>query len=377
MAIYRALAQTIVSEEEYRERIADGSIDRFAELAKRADRSATLDLDNGRVTLESLQASPSDGKAAFTPVGPGKPLNVMIRHVYTGRHPKQGIFGRSKDLLLVSAMKSLGTYEAAPRALNFLETEVKPASNFAYGSAMSSGTPLVFYAPALTDTDSVVTFEMTFDEFPKDSIEKVVSTLQALGGIPIFVPHAGILLAAGMLTKLLGRLGEALFDGAPVFRATDPITFTQPGEPIAVADYRLIVDSGNFDSRLLRTHEVRNGKLVANDGSGDYQGEHPYLVISLDGAEHKKYENFMPTAATAAILERFYRSQRSSSASMEVLVDAIRLYSDVSFRRRAEALKLEIDKLGKGPKRDEKVKAYNAIAKNILNAELRLEPIDD
>lgn len=368
MTVYRALGNAFVSEEEYRGRLMDGSLAKFLDSAS-GGHAASLDLEYRGIKTSDVTPPPTP----FVPVGLGQPLTVMIRRIYTGRYPSKNIFGGRKDMLVVSAMKGFGVYEASPRAVNYLTSDVGAQYTQQFGSAMASGTPLVFYTPALTQADSVVSFEFIFDSFPKDAIDAVGSTLTALGGLPVFAPASASLLAAGILVKLGAKLGEAIFDGSPEFEATDPITFALPGAPSAVADFRLVVDPQRFDPAILRDFQLRGGDMLVDVGGNEYKGECPYLVLSLDGAPRKQYEGFMPTAATAALLERFYKSQAASSTVLEGLIEAMKLANDMRFRSRAESVKKEIDALAKDPaKQKAKIDEYNALAKNILTEALAL-----
>jgi 20S proteasome alpha/beta subunit len=99
------------------------------------------------------------------------------------------------------------------------------------------------------------------------------------------------------------------------------------------------------------------------------------MVISLDGAVNDKYSNFLPTAATAAILERFYRRQSSGEVALDAFVEAVKVYSDVKFRRKAEGLKREIAVLPAGDLKQKKTDEYNALVKNILSEELKIQEL--
>jgi len=347
MPIYRVLGSKLYTEAEFRERLADRSIARAIAAAP--------------PTIE------------FVPVGPGTPLTVMIRNVYTGRYPK-GAFGGAKDMLVISAMKGIEVYNASPRAVNFIKKDVRKNASIALPAATEEGTPLVFYSPSLTQTDSVLTIEVVFDEFPKEAFDKAAGLFQSLGGIPAFAPASGVLFAAGILTRLIGRLGEAVTDGQPVLRATEGITFTLPGTLPPVADFRLLTDE-ELDRSVLSGYELRGNKLVKAGTDEDYRGDVPYLVISLDGRKNDAFASFVPTAATAAILERFYRSQGAGVTVMEGLVDAVRLYNDVQFRRKAEGLRKAIDAMPEGPDKQKRIEEFNALVRNILSEELKLKEI--
>lgn len=88
--------------------------------------------------------SPYDVTTDFEPVGIGKPLTIEIRHIYTGQYPKTRSFGRggqrrNQGMLVTSAMKSIATFDAAPRAVNFLTKNVTGGKNLSNPSLQKRG----------------------------------------------------------------------------------------------------------------------------------------------------------------------------------------------------------------------------------------------
>ncbi len=67
---------------------------------------------------------------------------------------------------MTSAMKSIAAFNAAPRALNFLERGVHPKTNVRSAAATEQGTSVIYYAPALVERASVLTLEVGFNNFP-------------------------------------------------------------------------------------------------------------------------------------------------------------------------------------------------------------------
>jgi hypothetical protein len=367
MAIYRALGTALVPEREYREALGRRTLHEVSESVRSRAPKGRVEFENGVLDAASLPA------VEFEPVGFGKPLTVMIRNIYTGQHPRSA-FGKSRDMLAMSAMKGLGVYNAAPRAVNFLKKDVTRTSSIQFAGAAEEGTPLVYYSPALTQPDSVVTVEVVFDEFPKESMDKVGGAFSSLAGVPMFAPYSGVLLAAGLLIKLVGKIGEAIVDGDPAFRSTEPITFTLPGQPAAIADFRLMTEE-DLDPSVLRDYELRGNKLVKVGSDQEYRGQTPYVVLSLDGRKNDAYASFVPTAATAVLLERFYRTQSGGSTAIDALIEGVKLYNDVRFRRQADAVKKEIDGMPNGDEKSKKSEEYNALVRNILSDELKLKEV--
>ena len=78
------------------------------------------------------------------PIGTGKPLSIIIRHVYTGRYPKGSAFGAARrDVLLSSAVRDVFTsFNAAPRAVNIVKRRIPAHSDIGGPAATENGTPL-------------------------------------------------------------------------------------------------------------------------------------------------------------------------------------------------------------------------------------------
>ncbi|MCP4549324.1 MAG: hypothetical protein GY835_22960 [bacterium] len=263
-------------------------------------------------------------------------------------------------------MKSLTTFNAAPRAVNFMKNDVKAHHSISYAAATDAGTPLVHYAPALTERNTVLTVEFGFDEFPDEIFNMVSGALNQAAGIPLFVSASTYLLAAGAITKLLGNLGSLVFDQASVFKATEPLTFLRPGERPPQADFRLIT-AEDADRSLLQGFRAGPKGLVDGEGR-PYSGDLPYVVISLDGRMYDEYKDFAPIAASAVLLDRFYGIREGQEQPLGPLLDALKLYNDWNFRKKADRLAEELEGLEPDSEEYEKKKKdYDALIANILD----------
>jgi hypothetical protein len=376
--LYYAQGTALVSPEELFESPAFDKLSSFhTDLRKgRAPRPVTF--STGKVTKENAIRGFATGArgaepVAFPPIGPGRPLAIMIREIYTGKFPGGGLFGSKKDLLVTSAIKSIATFEAQPRAINFLTQKVSAKNRLERPKASEQGTPVVFYSPALLDRSLTLDLTLVFDTFPKEAFETVGRTFQAAAGIPIFISYSAYLVAAGAVAKIVGALGELLFDGSPAFRPSVALDLQLPGKPPLEAGFALITD-GNVDSIdpdfRSKYHVSATGKVV-DEKSKEYQGEIPYIVVSYDGTEYKEFSSFTPTAASAAILERFFGIKDKQAQSMDTLMDAIKLYNDVRFRRDADRLDDQIAKLPDGEEKSRLKEKRDAYVKNIMEDILR------
>lgn len=368
MAVYYAVGDALVTHEELTARADEltdfaESVDRGAVAAEVAFSTGSLSHSNAVTTFTDHEGS----STPFTPVEMGKPLAVELRHVYTGRYPRKTLFDSTKDLLVTSAMKGIAVYNAAPRAVNVMRQNVGKHT-YVVPRAVDNGTALMFYTPALTAPSSTLTVEMVFDEFPQPTVDALGGAISSTAAIPVFAPAAAYLLAAGSLVKLGSKAAESLFDGQVVFSANHELGFRRPGVAAPVADFRLLTDE-KLDPQTLKDYKVGpTGRLVHVESGAEYAGDEPYVVISLDGAEVKEYESFIPTAASADLLKRFFGIGEGKEQPVDMLVDALKLYNDFQFRNKADALKKRLDGLKEGTEEHKKARAeYDALVKNILS----------
>lgn len=82
----------------------------------------------------------------FVDIGFGKPLNVVLRHLYTGKYPQKHLLSSTKPMLLSSALKDATTTSAGTRAINILKQHVTPYKSFPGPAALEEGTGLIYYS---------------------------------------------------------------------------------------------------------------------------------------------------------------------------------------------------------------------------------------
>ncbi|HUO07940.1 MAG TPA: hypothetical protein VM008_06550 [Phycisphaerae bacterium] len=371
-----SLGTALVTHDEISEREQLGQ---FAALRKGA-KTDKLQLSNGFLLASDLvsPAPPAEDNVAagnapndLVPIGMGKPLTVGIREIYTGNNP-HGFFIGPRGMLLASAMKSNSSFAAAPRAVNYLQQISNPQRRIREVDAVTQGTPIVFYTPALTSLASVVTIEMMFEGFPKDEFDAIGGLFTGAGGIPLFAAASTYLLAAGTVTKLIGSVGKALANGTPVLRQTEPINFITPGTNAPVAKFALLTRD-NADPTILNDYKINDsGSLISISGNTPYDGDEPYVILYLDGREVDDYKNFAPTAASAAILDRFYNIGDGQTAPADALISAMKVVNDVAFRQQALQIKEQLTKVTPGTPEAAALNAkYDAYVKNILDPSLK------
>src|SRR5690348_5642652 len=143
-------------------------------------------------------------------------------------------------MLFTSAVKSVASYEAQPRAINLLTRKTEKHSRIRRPAATEEGTPYLFYSPALMERSLTLDVEFVFDSFPKEAFDAVSGTFKAAGGLPMFLAISPYVVAAGEVIRLIGSVGEKLFDRKPALNVSVPIDIAMPGEEAIPPGFRLI-----------------------------------------------------------------------------------------------------------------------------------------
>ncbi len=342
--------------------IIDGQV-----VTESAWRSRTIDRDAPRRVALRSPVGNADGEAGvpFHPIGIGKPLLVQIRHIYTGAYPTGGFFSSAGDVAVVSGVKDFDVFSASARALNLVRRGVAPYSTLE-GSAFEDGTMLVSYTPSLLKPEVKVTVELAVAEFPSHFVESVRQTLDTLQGLPLFMPFRGFLLGASQLVGIAGDFASALYDG-PVFSQTEKLTFDLAGAAPDQAGFRLMANSA-LD---VEGFSFRDGVGLLDRNGDPYRGDEPYVVLSVDGRDQPALAGFAPTAASTALLERFFSAGTATGASLDALVAGMKLVSDMKYRERAEALGRSIAAETNAERKAKLEAEREAVLKNILTEALR------
>jgi hypothetical protein len=371
--LYYALGDALVSSDELFETTTLNEVTSFFRDLGEKKIPSPIALSTGELTSENVvtafDKADGGGQVEFKPIGPGLPLNVMIREVYTGKYPKGG----GKDMLVTSAIKGFSVVDAKPRALNFLKKKVASKTRLERPPASSQGTPIIYYSPALLERSLTLDLTMVFDTFPQETFNQVGDAFTAAAGIPVFLAHSVFLIAAGIITKLIGKVGEAIFDGKPVFDSSDALDISLPGSQPLPAGFALIT-SGNVDQTdpdFRKNYQVNSSGQVVDKTGNQYNGDTPYVVISLDGTSMDELVNFAPTAVSAALLTRFFGIKDGQQMGLEVLIDALKVYNDLTFRKQIDAIDKQLAGMPAGPKKDELQKKRDALLANILEDVLK------
>lgn len=370
MALHYVLGKDVVSKEHYSQVMNPRRLTELAAQFKTSPRASVNIAGHAIKVKDILEPLDSSGDT-FKPIEYGKPLTVEIRWAYTGNNPEKRWGTKLKDMMITSAFKSIAAFNEAPRAVNLLKSRVGAHSNIKW-EATDKGTSLAFYAPAIVDSATRATFEVIFDSFPDDKIRGLGEAIDSAARIPVFAPQSGYLLFAGSLLNLTATVGHSIFDGKVVLSFTDTITFARPGSKPTRAGWRILTQATSADDFLLKLKVGDEGQLFYENGK-PYDGDFPYIVISLDGGEVKGYEQFTPTAASAALLDKFLGIKEGKATMMDNALEGLKLYSDYRFRKQAEDAQKELQKIKPSdPAYNKKNKELEALKANILHEELKL-----
>jgi len=373
--LYYAHGDAIVSAEEIAEDPSlQKQISNFYTNLSAGQKPSAISFESGELNAKNavMAFAPSDGPqaVAWTPIGVGLPLTIMVREVYTGKYPRGGLLGGDgKDMLVTSAVKSVAAFGAKPRAHNFLQNKVPAKSRLTRPQAGKDGTPYIFHSPALLERSLTMDLTMVFDTFPQEVFNQVGDIFNSAAGVPIFQVHSVYLLAAGMLAKLVGKAGEAIFDGKPVFNSSDAINIALAGSPAMQPGFALITTQNvdAIDPNFRKDYQVNEAGQVVDKNKNSYQGDMPYLVVSLDGAVQEELTSFAPTAASAAVLSRFFGIKDGQQLPLDTIIDAIKLYNDLSYRKQIDSLDKQLQGLPAGdPKRAPLEDKRKALLANIV-----------
>jgi hypothetical protein len=365
MAIYYPLGEAIVPLDELLEN--SQAVSQFKKGIERGE-DVHIDFTSGRVSRHSLGAAlPTPAQAGavpFEPVGMHRPLMITIRHIYTGSDSPDG-----KAMVVTSAVKGLGTYDGAPRAVNQLTRKVNKGSHFSGIPATDQGTYLVFYSPAIVETQASITFEIGFDKFNEDVFETIGGAFSRAAAIPVFLPYSGLLVGAGLAIRLAGKIGDYLVHDGPYFSETESLDIEVAGV-LKLQAGLVLITRGNFSLQDRQRYHYEPGQGLVDDRNQPYSGQQPYIVFGIDGRARDELKTFTPTAASAAILERFYKAREGAEVPTDLMIQALTLYSDLKLRNEADHLaeQLKVVPAGSKPQDERRLKA---LIEGIVTPELR------
>lgn len=366
--IYNIIDSHLVSETEF----AKKDLIRQLSLRNSSALGERITLDNGAHLDFTVQApatplfASADGVTPLPPIGFGLPMTVDIRHVYSGNVGVKNIDGTG-DIAIVSGVKDWSVFKAAGRALNFVAIHQGKHSNLSGPSALTDGTRVIAYQKAVIAKQVLLTVELTAAGKQDGILSQLGSAFTAAAGVPLFMPYAGALLAAGQIVPIVGKLADAISGGHSPWSLPAEINFGLPGTQPSVAEFKLLASAAADFSG----YTFAAGRGLVDAHGTVYAGEQPYVVVAIYGGENSDLEGFTPAIAGADLMKRFYEAQSGSGAVLSDLLDLMKVASDVKFRDQAMALKAQIAAAPAGTDTTELKKKYDAAVTNISNPALR------
>ena len=375
MPIAAAVGQTLVGLDELNE-VPDSSADRIRDFVGKpeVDTDFTVTVD-GDVTIRAEDlARAREVQSSTIPyegIGVGKPLTIVIESIYLGDYPDSmpwvPYIDRG-DVLVTSAHKAFESFDAAPRAVHLLEDDAERRA-FLEPKATEQGSPLVYYSPAVTGVSILFSVELSLDrDFSKEIGDALGKAVSAAGALPVFAPAAPYLVAGGVAIPIAMKAVNMLARPQTLFGEHVELNFARPG--VELAQPGALVLYGGNDDRAFDGYKLGHGFVLRDTEGAPYRGELPYVVISLDGTEQRQFDEWSATAASAALLERFFTSDQLLSKALEVMSESMVFYNDMTYRQKA-AEALEDIKTMKGPRKRQQEELLKAYLKNIKTKEIR------
>lgn len=311
-----------------------------------------------------------------SPVGIGLPMCVSIETIYTGEAPSK-LFGGKPDMIVTSSVKGPATFQAAQRAINQLVPEVKDDQYVELG-AHSQGTPIVYYTPALQESELFFSFELCAEKFNRKMLDRMSELFGMAGKMPMFFAAGQALVVGSRIVNFVGKLGKTIFETRPFLTDTMRIRIDIGGFRDFTPGFKLICadrDRAFFADRYELKMQSRLGedayRLVERGGSREYRGNRPYLILNVDGRERNALANFEPKIASAVIISRFFGEDRQETG-FELLQDALQLKNDLSYLKKIKEYRHRMSHLEAGSEEHERLSKFaSAYEKNILDEELR------
>lgn len=330
MAILRVIGNQTFTEEEFVEKNYASHLALSPAQAKQhAGFAAPLGLAAAPVTTFTA----SDDETPLPPIGYGQPLTIDIRHVYTGATgDKKG----KSDIAVVSGVAEWGDSKASARGLNWVAHRSGRNDDLDGPDAFGSGVTVVAYQKAVLSKQVRASFELAAAGQDDQLLPKLGDAFRAAAGIPLFLPYSGVLLAAGKLIPLVGKLIGALSQKTP-WATIEPINFGLPGTVPSKAEIRIVVKNPS----ALAGFTLAGNRMV-DAGGNPYAGPEPYMVIAIFGGADTKLETFTPAVMSADLMKRFYGAQGGAGAVFDDVIEIMKVASDVKFRNAAQDLKARV-----------------------------------
>ena len=376
MAVSYFYGNTMVSAQEVAEKNVLGVFSKFNKSILKGEEPSSI-FRNGVVKLNEINDNSDLDIPDRTPIGIGKPLSIEILCVYTGDAPNK-LFGGKKDLLVVSGVRATNTHDESPRAINQLVKKVED-NQYIQPSAFVQGSPIIYYTPAVDVSTILCSLEMVADTFSESTFDSISNLFGKAASIPIFFTSSLYLLAGSAIIKMAGELGKALFESKAFMKDNIPFYFDSPDMPLANARAAIVYNDKDeylfkdYKPGFVKTGEENRKALVHKSTGKEYRGKAPYVLLSIDGRDrNQELSEFSPKIAAASIIEKFYGTDIETK-STEIIEDAMMLYNDLTYHKKAVKLQEDMKKLNANSKEYKKAKELlEAYKKNIQSDQFKI-----
>jgi hypothetical protein len=361
MASYRVFGEHLISETEFARKGYE--ITQLA-AAGAGSKLPSVTLENEHVlTPANILPAGAPAVIEFPAVEYGKPMTIDIRSVYTGNVGSKDFLSGTGDVAVASGVKDWGAFKASARALNWVNSKKGKSTILPGPNAITDGTRIVAYQKAVATSQLIATFEIAAAAPEKGVLDKIGGAFSAAAGIPLFMPYAGALLAAGQILPLAGKLIGALSGNRAPWSQTEELTFAVPGYPLVEADFRIVAPATSG----LHTLKYKAGVGLIDSAGNLYKGEEPYMVIAIYGGEREELEGFTPAVMAADMAKRFYPSSSGIGAAIDDIMEIAQVASDWRYREQAVKLRAKLEELPAGDTEGRKnlQKKLDAIIANI------------
>ncbi len=321
----------------------------------------------GIKTRKSTRNEVLNSANPFLPIGIGKPLTIRLHTLYTG-NLKNGLFNNKQSVMLTSQMKDDMTFDAAPRAIHQLYSKVGDRS-ILFPNAGTEGTSLIYYNKAFDKQLLHVTLDLKASRLNDKAVNNVANALNLAAGIPVFAPYAPYLMAGSQIIKVGNDVVTAIVESSPLMSYSFDIASNLGGLIDSEAGF-YIGCSPKHKAKLngYKMHELDRNQLVLGMSKDIiYDGDIPYVIISIDGKSSPEYEAFNTSISSAGLLRRFSGSaENTSSADLHKVLE---IYNDYQYTQKIQEINQRI-KTASASDREQLENLRNAYKLNIINPNL-------
>jgi len=306
----------------------------------------------------------------FKPIGIGKPLLIRLHSSYIG-DLKTSLFKKKQDILISCTISDDITSEIPAMAVHQLIPNRKDR-DLIYPSSRNEGTELIYYSRALDGGKLNINLEIKADRFDKSITEGISNGLSNAAGIPVFLPIAPFLIAGSKIFSIGGSIANKLSEKTPllsydfsIVRNVAGLYDTNSGFLVGGIQHEL----EEFEGYSITRNKADQNKLELSKNGTPYNGDFPYIIISIDGKPNVKYDDFKAQIASTSMMNTFYGKDENSLN--ENLKEIMEIYNDYKYVKKIDSLKdkLKSDNISEDEKKQiESLKdAYN---ENIINKDL-------